>query len=578
MLRLLAGICYTDYRISTLPTKSEKSSLKGGSGMRKNLFVAILAPCVLTVVLIIIIIIDSRSSKKPDPPAVDTVVTITPTEEPEPTSSADPTPEPQATPTKAPTEAPTKAPTKAPTLTPTPTPTPSPTPTPVQEASGDITGTPENPDQSGGTEGTDPSGSSGTEEPDPNGSSGTEESDPNGSSETVSPNTYDALYTLQGDAYTLIADSVTGSFLFIDNSNQSIRQTEFMFAPEYREVDRWVYGPILAYKNNKFFFMAGNQLVASDGQTETVLYTFGESSYSSIAVLNIFAESQNRFMAGREETLVVVDSRILAVETYHHDYSPEFAVLSDEGLCFRIWHRIPAGPYFNILYSAKGGNIKQLGMIGEIDEYVLDGNNAIIKSNDELFTVNLSTGALTGPRELEREYTLHLPVYSSGYVGGLSEIRYINYNSDAKPVQSIEMPDSWEVQCYYANYYAVPYFYIIRNKEKSSLLPSEFGSFMVVDTTTFPLVESKYLAQSSVKEKLFEGETSLGAGEIFLLERYDSYYNQSTQQTEQVPYEIIYAWIPIQGKTQAYQFYFYVPHGEAYQDYLTLMKHFIQAQ
>lgn len=539
--------------------------------MRKNLFIAILAPCVLTVVLIIIIIIDSRNSKKPDPPVVDTVVTVTPTAEP--TSPADPTSEPQATPikalTEAPTKAPTSAPTKAPTLTPTPTPspTPTPTPTPVQEASGDITGTPENPDQSGGTGETDPSGSPGAEEPDPNGSQGTEDS-----------NTYDALYAQQGDAYTLVADSITGYFLFIQNDDQTIRKTGFTFAPEYEEADRWVYGPILAYKNNKFFFMAGNQLVASDGQTEIVLYTFGDAYYSSIAVLNIFAESQNRFMAGREETLIVVDSRTLAVETYHHEYSPEFVLLSDEGLCFRIWRRIPAGPYFNILYSAKGGNIKQLGMIGDIDEYVLDGNNAIIKSYVELFTVNLSTETLTGPRELEREYTLHLPVYSPGYIDGLSEIRYINYNNDAKPVQSIEMPDSWEVQCYYANYYAIPYFYTIRNKGKSSLLPSEFGSFMVVDTTSYPLVDSKYLAQSSVKEKLFEGQTSLGAGEIFLLERYDSYYNANTQQTEQVPYDIIYAWIPITGKTQAYQFYFYVPQGEVYQDYLTLMKHFIQAQ
>lgn len=319
-------------------------------------------------------------------------------------------------------------------------------------------------------------------------------------------------------------------------------------------------------------------MIASDGQTETILYTFDDAYHPGIEVLNIFAESENRFMTGRQSTLVVVDSRTLSVETYAHDYSPDFAVLSDEGLCFREWRRIPAGPYFNLMYTAKGGSIKELGIIGEIEESVLDGDIAILKSREELFKINLSTGELTGPRELEREYTLFLPVYSPGYIGGLSEIRYINYNSDTKPVQSIDMPDSWEIQCYYANYYTIPYFYFIRNKGNSSLLPSDIGSFMVVDTTTFPLVDSKYLSQSTVKEKLFEGQTSLGAGEIFLLERYDSYYNESTQQTEQAPYDVIYAWIPIQGQSLAYQFYFYVPRGEAYQDYLTLMKHFIQAQ
>lgn len=539
--------------------------------MRKNLLVAILAPCILTVVLIIIIIIDSRNSKKPEPPdnGTEVVGMVTPTAEPEPTTAADPTPEPQATPTLAPTEAPTKAPTKAPTQapSPTPTPTPSPTPTPVQEASGDITGTPENPDESGGTGELDPNGTPGTEEPDPNSTQGTE-----------APSTYNALYTQQGDTHTLVADSITGSFLFIQNSDQSIRQTEFKLAPEYEEVGRWVYGPVLAYKNNRFFFMAGNQLIASDGQTETILYTFGDAYHPAIAVLNIFAESENRFMAGRQETLAVVDSRTLAVETYHHEYAPPFIVLSDEALCFSMHRRIPAGPYFNILYLAKDGSIKELGMIGEIDESVLDGDTAIIKSNEELFRVNMSTGELAGPRELEREYTLHLPVYSSGYVDGLSKITFINYNSDAKPVQSIDMPDSWEVKCYYATYSKIPYFYIIQNNGKSSLLPVEAGRFTVVNTTTFPLVDSKYLDQSSVKEKLYEGQTSLGTGEIFLLERYHERVDASTLQTEQVLYDVIYAWIPIQGQSLAYQFYFYVPRGEAYQDYLLLMKHLIKAE
>ena len=190
-----------------------------------------------------------------------------------------------------------------------------------------------------------------------------------------------------------------------------------------------------------------------------------------------------------------------------------------------------------------------------------------------MFEVNLSTQVLTGPQELEREYTLHMPVFSSGYVGGLSEIRYINYNEADKPVQSIQLPGSWETKCYYFTYYSIPYLYSFYSKEKDRLLPGKFGEFLVADTSSYPLEQSKYLSNSTVKEQLFSGKTILGEGEIFLLERYER--NASN---EEILYEIIYAWVPIQGQSQAYQFYIYVPRGEAYQDYLTLMKHFIKAE
>ncbi len=529
--------------------------------MKKNLVFAILAPCILTVVLIIIITIDSRNARKPVPPddQTEVAVVVTPTSEPEPTITVAPTLA-QATPTQAPTEAPAKAPTVTPTQAPTSTPTPTPTaesivtpsPTPVQEATGDITDTPQNPEDTG--ELTDPGSLPDTDT-------------------TDISSTYNALFTQQGEEYTLIADSISGAWLFLRNSDNSLRQTEFNYAKEYEEVGSLVYGPVLAYKNKTFFFMAGLQLVASDGQTETVLYTFANRYQEGISVLNAFTQSENRFMAGSQETLVVVDSRTLAVEEYTHEYTNNHFALSDEVLCFSIRRRIPAGPYFNILYSAKGGNIKQLGMIGDIEAYVLEGDTVSIKSNGEMFEINMSTEVLTGPRKLEREYTLHMPVFSSGYVGGLSEIRYINYNETDKPVQSIQLPGSWETKCYYFTYYKIPYLYNFYIQEKERLLPGKFGEFLVADTSSYPLEQSKYLSNSTVKEQLFSGRTILGEGEIFLLERYETNANN-----EEILYEIIYAWVPIQGQSQAYQFYIYVPRGEAYQDYLVLMKHFIKAE
>ncbi|MBP7175533.1 MAG: hypothetical protein KBA53_04835 [Thermoclostridium sp.] len=529
--------------------------------MKKNLIFAIIAPCILAVVLIIIISIDSRNDKKPLPPnnGTEVVAVVTPTREPEPTILAEQTPV-QITPTQRPTEAPTKAPTVTPTQSPTSTPTPTPaaestvtpSPTPLQEVTGDITDTPQNPDET-------------INIADPGTSLVTDITDNSG--------TYIALYTQQGEEYTLIADSISGAWLFLKNSDNSLRQTEFNYAKEYEEVGRWDYGPVLAYKNNTFFFMAGDQLIASDGHAETVLYSFGDRYQEGFELLNAFAQSENRFMIGSNRTLVVVDSRTLAVEAYTHEYTNNQFALSDEVLCFSVQRRIPAGPYFNIMYSAKAGNIKQLGMIGEIEAYVLEGDIITIKSNAEMFEINLATEVLTGPRDLEQEYTLHMPVYSSGYVGGLSEIRYINYNEADKPVQSIQLPGSWETKCNYFTYYSIPYLYSFSDKEKERLLPGKFGEFLVADTSSYPLEQSKYLSHSTVKEQLFSGRTLLGEGEIFLLERYER--NASN---EEILYEIIYAWVPIQGKSQAYQFYVYVPSGEAYQDYLTLMKHLIKAE
>lgn len=527
--------------------------------MRKNLLMAIIAPCVLAVILIVMIIMDNRNSKKPNPPEKDgteAVVVVSPTQTAETEPPAEPTTEPTTEPVPDPVQTPTDAPTPTPTQTPSPTPTtepttaPSltPTPSPTPEA-GNSTEVSQNPDDNG------------TEDP-------VRDDD-----QAAQP--YNVLYSLEGDQYTLVADSDTNAYLLVNNQDKSVRKTGFQYAPEYEEDPGSTNGPILGYKNNTFFFMAGNQLVASNGESEKVLYTAGEPG---MVIPNPIVFSSNRIMTGLAGTLVVADSRTWTVETYTHDYSQVFFQLTDEALCFSTYSRIPAGPYFHILYYAKQGNIKQLGMIGEIEEHVLDGNTVLIKSGADRLRIDMGTGTLTGSRELEKEYTLHLPVYSSGYLTGLRDITFINYNADGNPVQSIAMPGSWQLKCYYVTYYKIPYFYIISDKDKSGKLPSESGRFTVVDYSTFPLVDSKYLDKSTMKEQLYSGKTMLGEGEIFLLERYDSYYNKATEAIEEAPFEVIYAWIPIRGQTQAYQFYIYVPQGEDMTDYLKLMKLLLKAE
>ncbi len=500
---------------------------------RRNPFAVLIVPLILACILAVLIIMDKRSSSAHTENSEgigDTTVSCTVT----------PVPDPILTPTEVPTNNPT--PTPEPTSTPSPTPTPTKaaaSPTPVPSA--DVSNPTENPKEDTGE---------------------TEAS--------LSKISYTSLFEQQGGNYTLVADSVSKHFIVINDQNQTIRQTEFTYNPTYDDWQGNGYEPIFGYKNGYFIFFAQNQIVSSDGKTESILSTMDDENIN----IRILLQSDNRILAGIGKNLVVIDCRTLAVETYTEDYSEEFIIFTDEYLSFSSIGRIPAGPYYHYLYTAKDGHVERIASIGEMDEYVLDKDTVIIKSNEDLFQINLKTNTLTSPCEISRERKLYFPVYGDGIISGLSEIRYINYNHSEKPVQSITLPDFLEAECYYNSYYDISVFsFLMKDPSKAAQFPKNiFGSFKTVDYSIFPLQDEKFLSNSVVKENLYSGMTVVGEGEIFLLEKIEIENNES------IPLEIIYAWIPIEGETKAYQLYVYVPPGESNISYFKMIKQFLQAE
>lgn len=548
--------------------------------MKRNLVMAILTPCILACILIVLIIMDNnRNSRKAslpegNEPEVVSVTppadTISPMPSSEPTRMPEETQEPTTAPTTAPTKVPSKAPTPTASITPTTAPVSSPTPVPSQNPV-DITGAPSISDGTNEPGHGNESGTAGSEQ-----ENGTAEPGQTGEIDAQEPGTYQAIYKLESDDYTLIADGITDSYLFISSKDGSIRQTAFMFAPIYEEDPGNFPGPVIGYKNKTFFLLAGSQIVASDGMTETVLLTFDES----VVHPNMILQSENRFLAGFSgDTLVVIDSRTCLAEVYKQSFTADFLIFTDDALCFNYRRKIPASAYYNYLYTARDGNIKLHGIIGEIDDYAMEGDSVIIRSQDDLFKLDLKQNTLTTSKQMYREYMLYLPVYSTGILEGLSDMRFINYNADGDPVQTIQLPSSWTADCYYYDYVepSLSFFYDIHDRENEKFLPGgAAGTFTLVDKNSFPLAEGKYLMHSSVKEELYSGSSSFGPAEIYLLERMET-KNDGSGNLEDVLYEIIYAWIPIEGESQAYQFYLYVPQGKEAADYLTVMKYLINA-
>ena len=116
-------------------------------------------------------------------------------------------------------------------------------------------------------------------------------------------------------------------------------------------------------------------------------------------------ESDNRILVGIELVdLAVIDLSSLKVEIYKGHYRSEFITFTDDYLCFSKRNRIPAGPYFNYLYSAKDGNALLLGVIGEIDEHVTDNYTVYINSNEKLYQINLATNELISPFQPARSF------------------------------------------------------------------------------------------------------------------------------------------------------------------------------
>ena len=549
--------------------------------MRRNLFVVVLIPCILAFVLLILVIMDKQHAAKKaaysETEISETNGLVNPTESgdskttttegssaaADPTTNAKPTNTTASTTTKDPTTA-TKAPTATTSTSTTSTPKPTSTSTQTQ------TGAPVTSTQSSSNSATE---SQQDKTSTPTKSIETDETETETETGPVPYGEYDGLYTQKGDDYTLIADKNSKYFIFINNKDNTSRKTEFTYHSKYAQSVNEFYGPILGYKNKIFVFISQNNIVASNGISETILVTLEDASLTKDIRINTLIQSDNRILLEIDGALYILDCRSLSVEVHKGSYSVDFFVLfTDDYLCFSSRRQIPAGSFYNYLYAVKDGKVVLFGSIGEIDDYVLDKDVVYIQSQEMLLQINLKTFELTSSYKINRERTLYFPVYGSSVIKGLSEIRYINYNNDSEPVKSISLPDFLKAECYYGSPYAVSQFSLyMSDGEMSGRLPEgPFGSFAAIDLAAYPLNDNKFLMHSTVKEKLYSGATCMGEGEIFLLERIETKNNNS------VPFEMIYAWIPIEGESRAYQMYIYVPAGDDYAVWLKMIEQLLQ--
>jgi len=510
--------------------------------MRRELRTVILIPCILACILAVLIIMDKKNIsiipvKGRNTKKVSVSVTPTPKAQPTPVPeiTEEPTPEPADEPTQAPVA------TITPTTAPTPAPTPASTPKPTEAASASPAPSP-------------------TSAP--------------GNDQKPSGITYNAIYRADGENYSLIADGNTLTYLVLSKKDNSVRQTGYPFHSVYAEFPGEQNGPILGFKNDHFVFVSNNKIVASDGIHEEVLYELDDAPN-----INVISRSENRvlgvFSANQKQTLCIIDLRNFKTETYQEKsaINPSYIVLTDDNFSYSIKRRIPAGPYYEFLYTARNGKVNLLAMINEIAAYSLDAENSTVTIEtigNGKFRLDLNTDKLTANKAISKDRTLYLPVYGDGIIENLTDIRFINYNNENRQAVLKVLPASYKADVYYNSYYDT-YIFTFYLPEKEKLLP-EFGvagRFTVTDYSVISLDDDKFIRGSTVKELLFSGETAIGSAEIYLMEQYASFNN------EWVLFDMIYAWIPIRDSTKAYQVYMYVPRGESYQPYLDFVKQLI---
>ncbi len=88
--------------------------------------------------------------------------------------------------------------------------------------------------------------------------------------------------------------------------------------------------------------------------------------------------------------------------------------------------------------------------------------------------------------------------------------------------------------------------------------------------------ESRFPSNSVVKAKVYEGETALGKGEIFILEC--NILQEELKTEKYSTYELIFAWIPIENEDLAYNLTLSVPLGEDSGKYAEMVKTILQVQ
>jgi hypothetical protein len=128
------------------------------------------------------------------------------------------------------------------------------------------------------------------------------------------------------------------------------------------------------------------------------------------------------------------------------------------------------------------------------------------------------------------------------------------------------LPDYLIGECCY--WYGSIYTSLYRRNENGEKIQGDsvYEFNMIKNMSFYREGDSIFPARSTFKELLYKGVTSLGDGEIYLLEQSREVYDGS--ETHKVTYTIVYAWIPIIGSSDAYQLFCELPPEEDYRDYL----------
>ncbi len=383
---------------------------------------------------------------------------------------------------------------------------------------------------------------------------------------------YDVFFEKEGIDFTLIADSISRTFLVMDNVTKSIRQTGYQYI-EYFEIFPGGKNPTLGSSGDLFVFLSQNCVVASNGKEEWILETVGDADKAEKMQTGYIAQNGNKILAyifsHPNPALLLVDldtvtahklpdvgSNIEALIVLSGDY---VLVGSNEG-------NMTTG-YECLLYKINNGKSELIGILPGFSEceYTVEGNVVSIQIGSLSYEVDLESNYISSSKPISDELRLYYPIFCGmATIGDLSELKFIHVDD----VVSIELPDYWKAYCWY---YGDDWSFQIqpKNRTEAKIPRSRIGYFDRLEPYEGKPI-SKLPKSSTTKELLYSGTTFIGEGEIYLLEWVEP-YPASDEEKDNI-YELIYASIPIGDGTKAYALNIFVPIGEDHMVYFDIMK------
>lgn len=383
---------------------------------------------------------------------------------------------------------------------------------------------------------------------------------------------YKAFFTQEGEAYTLIADSLTKSFLVLDNASQTIRSTDYKYISYFEDFPEGK-NPILGSKGDLFVFLAHHEVVASDGKKEWVLTTVGEADVAEKTQTGYIMQNGSKILANifsqPDHVLLFIDlDTPIAYKFPKISFHGDFLVFTDDYVFFGLPGGNMTSGYRCPLYKVHQGEIEIIGVIpkSETYEFTLEENIVKIKLDDLTYCVDLESNQVTSSVPVNKEFSLYYPVFCNTVIGDLTEMKFIHDNQ----VQSILLPDEWKARC---TYFGEKWSFTFDPKDADiKTLPRDgyFNRLEPYENQPIP----KFPESAAVKELLYFGTCFLGECEIYLLERSEPYHIAA----EQNIYEMIYAYIPYEDGAKAYELNIYVPLDEDYETIYAIIKKMLRIE